>query len=426
MTHTSQGAAVGTDWRRRFFTLWTAQALSLFGSSLVQFALIWWLTTTTGSATVLATATLVALLPHVLLGPLAGAIVDRANRRAIMIVADGAIALCTLLLGWLFWQGAVQTWHIYGLMLARSLGGAFHFPAMQASTSLMVPDDQLSRVAGMNQTLNGAMGIVAPATGALLISVMPVSVVMLIDVSTALLAIVTLLVIGVPQPARRRDAPAQRQSLLADMRDGVRFVWGWRGMVFIIAMAVVINFLVTPAMSLLPLLITRHFGGAAPHLALFDAAWGGGMIIGGLLLSRWGGFKNRIHTSMLGLSGLGLGLTLLGIAPGWAMAMGVAGLALGGISNPITNGPIFALMQSAVPADMQGRIFSLIGSLTAAVSPLGLLIAGPVSDAIGVRVWIVFGGIVCIAMAGVGMMMTPVRNLESEARTRAATLAVGA
>jgi DHA3 family macrolide efflux protein-like MFS transporter len=136
-----------------FFVIWTGQAFSLVGSQLVQFALVWWLTKTTGSATVLAFATMMALLPQIVLGPFAGALVDRWDRRRVLMVADGGIALATLLLAALYALGLVQVWHIYALMLVRAAGSAFHWPAMQASTTLLVPEKHLSRIAGLNQTI---------------------------------------------------------------------------------------------------------------------------------------------------------------------------------------------------------------------------------------------------------------------------------
>src|SRR5215216_6313487 len=160
MENSSQPAT--HKWTGRFFTIWFGQALSLFGSALVQFALIWWLTQKSGSATVLAVATLVGMLPQIVIGPFAGALVDRWNRRLIMIFADATIALFSLLLAYLFATGVVQIWHIYAVMAVRSLGGAFHFPAMAASTPLMVPKEQLTRINGLNQALQGVNGLVAP------------------------------------------------------------------------------------------------------------------------------------------------------------------------------------------------------------------------------------------------------------------------
>jgi DHA3 family macrolide efflux protein-like MFS transporter len=155
-----------------FFTIWAGQAFSLVGSQVVQFALVWWLTQLTGSATVLATASLVALLPEIVLSPIAGAYVDRWNRRIVMIVADGLIALASLWLAYLFWIGATQVWHVYVILAIRAVGGSFHWPAMQASTSLMVPKEQLTRVAGLNQTLKGVLNIACPPLGALLLAIM--------------------------------------------------------------------------------------------------------------------------------------------------------------------------------------------------------------------------------------------------------------
>lgn len=161
-------------WLRRFAPLWGGQAMSLLGSRLVQFALVWHLTVQTGSTAVLATATLVAMLPEVLLGPFAGALVDRWDRRKVMIFADAAVALTTLGLVLLFLTGRVEIWQIYAAMFLRSLGGAFHWPAMQASTSLMVPQKHLARLSGANQALQGLLSIAAPPLGALLLGLMPI------------------------------------------------------------------------------------------------------------------------------------------------------------------------------------------------------------------------------------------------------------
>jgi hypothetical protein len=156
-------------WQIPFFTIWTGQSLSLFGSRIAMFALIWWLTATTGSATVLALATLFATLPLVFLGPVAGVLIDRWNRRAVMIVSDGLIAILSLWIAVLFWTGAIQVWHVYLLMLAREIGGTFHWPAMQTTTALMVPQQHLARVNGVNQAMYGGLNILGPAVGALLL-----------------------------------------------------------------------------------------------------------------------------------------------------------------------------------------------------------------------------------------------------------------
>lgn len=404
------------NWKAPFFTIWTGQAFSLLGSQLVQFALVWWLTKTTGSATVLATATLVALLPQVLLGPLAGALIDRWNRRLVMILADSLIALATVVLALLFWSGNVQVWHVYLLMFIRSLAGGFHWPTMQASTSLMVPKVHLSRIQGLNQMLTGGMSIIAAPLGALLLEVLPMQGVLAIDIGTALLAIVPLLFISIPQPERSMGQQLNdaKPSVWQDFRAGLKYVWGWPGLMMILVMAALINLLVTPAFSLLPILVTKQFSGQAMQLAYVESAWGIGMFLGGLILSAWGGFRRRVITSLVGLILMGIGLAGVGLTPSWAFGLAVGFVFFAGIMNPIVNGPLFAVLQSVVEPEMQGRVFTLIMSVSMAMTPLGLLIAGPLADVLGPRAWFVVGGVATALMGIVGFFIPSIMHLEDD------------
>ncbi len=403
------------NWAPRFFTIWTGQAFSLFGSALVQFALVWWLTRETGSATVLATATLVALLPQIVLGPFAGALVDRWSRRIIMIVADTSIALATLLLFYLFASDQVQIWHIYAIAAIRSLGGAFHGPAMTASTSLMVPDKHLARVAGANQTLQGLLSIFAPPLGALLIELFSTQNVLLIDVGTALLAILPLFFIPIPQPARhalQASGEIAKTSYSHDLREGFAYVVKWKGLLGIIILAMILNFLLVPASSLLPLVVTKVFNGGAAELGWVESVFGVGVIVGGVLLSIWGGFKRRIVTSFSGIIGIGLGVILTGFVPANMFYLLLAAQFVIGFTQVFANGPLMAIMQSTVAPDMQGRVFSLLGAGATAMMPLSLLIAGPISDALGIRFWYVFGGVVCILMTVIAFFVPAIMNIE--------------
>ncbi len=189
-----------TDWKKIFFPFWIGQAFSLFGSMLVQFALVWWLTKATGSATVLATASAFAILPEIFISPFAGAIVDRFNRKRLIIISDASIAFATFLLAILFYFNLIEVWHVYLVMFLRAAGGAFHFPAQQSSISLMVPEEHLARIAGLNQSLRGSINIIAPPLGALLLDSLNVQGVLSVDILTAVFAIVILLFIKIPQP----------------------------------------------------------------------------------------------------------------------------------------------------------------------------------------------------------------------------------
>ncbi len=402
------------SWAPKFFTIWGGQALSLLGSELVQFALIWWLTKTSGSGTVLAVASLFGLMPRVVLGPFVGTLVDRWNRRVTMIVADSVTALSIVVLAVLFATGNAQIWHIYILMFIRSVAGAFHGSAMMASTSLMVPKEHLARIQGLNQMLWGGMSVFSAPLGALLLEFLPLQGILAIDVITAMVAIGPLFFIAVPQPERVTMVTSAegKASFWQDFASGFKYVWGWPGLLLICLMAMQINFLLNPAFSLLPLVVTKHFNGEAIQLATLESLAGIGTIIGGLVLSAWGGFKRRIHTAMLGLIGLGLGCLMMGVLPPSAFSWAVVAMFIVGFVNPITNGPLLAAVQTAVAPDMQGRVFSLISSLAAATSPIGLLIAGPVSDWVGPQAWFIIGGIVTLLTAAAAFFVPAVMRFE--------------
>jgi DHA3 family macrolide efflux protein-like MFS transporter len=396
------------NWKARFFPIWIGQQFSLFGSAIAQFALVWWLTQKTGSATVLATASLVAILPQILLGPFAGALVDRWNRKRVMIIADSFIALVSFILALLFWAGKAEVWHIFLVQVLRALGGAFHWPAFSASTSLMVPKEHLSRVAGLNQALYGIMNIITPPVAALLLSVIPIHMILGIDVATAVVAIIPLLFLPIPQP----QAATKAEPYWAQFREGFRYVWRWRGALYLLFAVTILNALLNPAFSLLPILVTKHFGKGALELGLLESAFGIGVIVGGLFLSAWGGFKKKIHTSLAGMIGMGLGVVAIGLLPppwfyGAILAMGVFGFA-----NPITNGPLTAILQTAVAPEMQGRVFSLIGSLSAGASPIGLALAGPMADLFGIQIWFILGGMSLLFMGTVGLFIPPLVRIE--------------
>ncbi len=412
------------SWAARFFTIWTAQAFSLLGSQLVSFTVIWWLTKTTGSATVLATATLVGLLPQVVLGPFTGALVDRWSRKLVMIFADGLIALATVLLVVLFASGAVQIWHIYSLLFVRSVCVGFHWPAMQASTTLMVPKEQLSRIQGLNQMLQGGMMIASAPLGALLLAWLPMEGILAIDVVTAIIAITPLFFIQVPQPLRadiRADAET-KVSYWQDMKAGFNYVWGWPGLMLIGVMATVISFLLTPAFSLLPILVTKHFNGQAIQLATLESFSGIGFIVGGLILSAWGGFKRRVMTSLIGLIGTGIGCLVMGLLPPSAFTLAVVTMFYLSMINPIVNGPLLAAVQSSVAPEMQGRVFTLINSMASGMSPIGLIIAGPIADKLGVQTWFIIGGIVT-GLMGLGSFFVPtIMNFENRSTAEAPVL----
>ena len=221
---------------------------------------------------------------------------------------------------------------------------------------MMVPEKHLTRVAGLNQTMQGVVNIVSPPLGAILLAVLPMYGILGIDVVSAAIAIAPLLFIPIPQP--ERTGGEAKPSYFAEVRAGFRYVWRWKGLLWLIGIAMLINFAVNPAFSLLPLLVRKHFAAGAIELSWLESAFGIGIVAGGIGLSIWGGFKRRIFTSLFGIVGMGVGVLLVGLLPGSGLYYALGALLLVGLMNPLANGPLIALLQSNVDPAMQGRVLA--------------------------------------------------------------------
>ncbi|MFQ5831506.1 MAG: MFS transporter [Candidatus Thorarchaeota archaeon] len=395
-----------------FMKILGGQAFSLVGSALVQFALVWWLTLTTGSATVLAIGTIIALLPQIIASPVAGVLVDRWNRRKVMILSDGVAAFMVILLAVLFAMGSAQIVHVYIVMAIRSAIGVFQWPALQASVSLMVPDEHLSRANGLYQTLSGLAQIAAPPLGALLLVILPIQTILMIDVGTAAMAIVPLLLIRIPQPMKELSVEESSSSLQTDIKQGVGFLLGWKGGQFTLFALMIINMILIPATTLIPILALIHFSGGPFELAWLQSAMGVGMILGGVTLSMWGGFKRRMVTVVWAVVIAGVAILVVGLTPSSFFSMAVGGLLLAGIMIPMASGSLMAILQAVVPPDMQGRVFSVIVSLSPLMAPIGLALAGPVADALGASTWFLISGVGIILIGLVGRFIPTIMQME--------------
>src|SRR4030042_1047171 len=272
---------------KKFFVLWSSQAASLFGSAIVTFALAWYLTRETGSATLRATALMVAIIPSVIIGPFVGPFIDRWDRKKIMIFADFYISLLTVVLVVLFYTHTVQIWHIYLIMAGRSIGDTFQSPALGASIPMIVPEKHLVRANGLFQMLQYAIRVVAPVAGAFLMETLSMQWVLSVDIFTAVIAIACLLPLMIPRPPR--TTLAVKANYFGDMRQGFRYIWEKPGLKWLIGMMALLIFFVTPASSLIPVLVNEHLGGDVIKLGWLGSASGIGGIMGGLLLGVWGG-----------------------------------------------------------------------------------------------------------------------------------------
>jgi DHA3 family macrolide efflux protein-like MFS transporter len=398
--------------------IWISQAFSLFGSAVVEFALAWYLTIKTGSATILATSMLVAILPQIVLGPFIGPYIDRWDRKRIMILADAAISLMTLGLAVLFWLNAIQIWHVYVAMVGRAIGQAFHFPASSAAVTMIVPEKELSRAAGLNQMMQGIITIAGPPAGAFLFAILPVQGLLAVDIVTAIIAISCLLPVHIPSPLRA--IKIAKTSVITEMVESFRYVWNWKGLTALIGVSAVISFFITPVFTLLPIMVNKALEGDVLKLGWLQAAFGVGIIVGGLILGVWKGFKKRVVTSLIGIIICSLATFVLGFVSFGLYTVGLGACFFIGFGLSFANGPIMAVLQAVVARDMQGRVFSLLGSITSAIIPLGLAIAGPTTDAIGIGPIYYIAGIAIFIVSIVCFFLPAVMNLETNSKNTVA------
>ncbi len=400
------------DWKPRFFTIWTGQAISLVGSSLTQFVLVWWITQETGSANALAIAGMLAMLPAALFSPLSGAIADRFSRRAIMILADVVTAACMLLLVNLFATDQIELWHIYTLMFIRSTMQSFQQPAAAASTVNLVPAEWVNRVAGMNQSLQGVMTIASAPLGAVALAFLPIESALMIDVFTAVLGITPLFFYKIPQPVRagHHDSP---RAILHDISEGASYILHRRGLLMLYAMTALVVLTVMPTFSLTPLLVKEHFGGGVNEVAVMEALAGVGIILGGILISVWRFPVRRVVIVLVSFAVSCGTVALTALAPENMLSLAIFWWFLSGVSFSTGNAPMTALLQTVVPNELQGRTLALLNMVFGFAAPIGLAIAGPLGEAFGVRAVFILGGTLSTAINLLALGSKSLRDVEN-------------
>lgn len=410
-TIAAQTFAPTGPWRLRFWSIWTGQALSLMGSALTQFVLIWWITLEVGTPAALAVAGVAALLPQALLGPLGGVLADRFSRRAMMLTADTIAALCMLVLVILFQQELVQLWHIYVMMAIRSSMQAFQAPAATASTAMLVPQSWLERVAGLNQMLQGAMTIAAAPLGALLLAFVPFQAALLVDVFTALFGLIPLLIFAVPQPT---PTAGQATSWWQDFVDGARVVTHSPGLRTLYGLVALVVLTIMPTFTLTPLLVREHFGGGVNAVALMEGMAGLGIIAGGALVAFVPLFRRRIVTILVSFAISCATVALTALAPSDMLWLAVIWWTLSGISFSTGNAPLLAILQTQVPNALQGRVLALLNTVMGIAAPLGLGLAAVLGTLVDVRGIFIIGGVASTLLCLIGFALPSLMRIEEE------------
>ena len=361
---------------RSFFILWAGQALSLLGSGLTGFALGVWVFQRTGSATQFAMIALAATLPAVLVSPIAGVMVDRWDRRAVLIVSDSVAALGTAVIALLYWNEALELWHI---LVASALGasmGAFQGPAYQASVTMLVPKEQYGRASGMAQMARAAASVMAPFLAGLLIVTIGVTGILIIDLGSFLVAVLSLLLIRIPRPKESEEGRAARGGIWRESWRGWSYIRMREGLFAMLLLFAALNFILSAVNALTaPMLLSFT---TPDKLGGILSLGGVGMLVGSIAMSIWGGPKRKIHGVLGFLVVLGLGVALVGLRPSGMLV--AAGFFLAMACAPVVNGSAQAIWQRKVPADLQGRVFATRGMVSMAAMPLAYLLSGPAAD----------------------------------------------
>ena len=383
------------NWKRVFAIIWTGQFLSILTSSIVNFAIVLWLSLETGSAEVLAFATMAALLPQSVLGLFTGIFIDRWKRKRVMIMADSFIAFCTLILAVLFYFDLAKISHIYVLLALRSVGSAFHMPAMQASVPLLAPKSELMRIAGINQVIQSVCNIAGPALAGLFITLMKMTNILLLDVAGAAFACLSLCFVFIPDPSH--EERNSELHLWREAKEAIMEVRNQYGLSWLFLLSILATFVIMPVSVLFPLMTLNHFAGNAFQVSLVEVSWGGGALLAGALL----GLKKYRWNEILLINGMyiALGLTFLfsGLLPVSGFIWFAVLTALGGVCGSLYFATFTTVIQSRIDPGVMGRVFSFYMSFSMLPSMIGLLSTGFLADSIGLgNTFIISGGFLCL------------------------------
>jgi DHA3 family macrolide efflux protein-like MFS transporter len=380
-------------WKKSFFTIYIGQAFSLLSSSAVQFSIIWWITVQTGSALALTIASVVGLLPQAVIGMFAGVWIDRFNRKKIMILADSVVALSSLFLGILFFLGIQSILYVYVVLFIRALGETFHKPALQAAIPQLVPSSELTKAGGFGQMITSACTMVGPMLGALLMSVTTLQYAMLVDVVGAVFAVSTLSFVKIPKVQLHVRLENSKIRFFDDMKQGIKAIKSNLPLLRLSIPMFITTIIFIPLGTLLPLMVKEYFHGTAWHNGIVQTLFSVGMLVAAMAIGITGGLKKQFLMISLSTGLLGICSFVGGLLPSnlfWFFCIAVFVMGMTGMGYNI---PFTAYIQRTVPAENLGKVISLVTSVMSFAAPIGMFIAGPISEMIGVSHWMIYAGI---------------------------------
>lgn len=384
------------NWKKNAILFLLSQSVSLFGSSIVQYAIIWHITLTTGSGVMMTLATLCGFLPQIFVSVFAGVWADRFNKKILIMISDASIALSTLILAIFFLSGVDSIWLLLVGLGIRSLGSGVQTPAVNALLPTLVPEKHLLRINGINSTVQSVILIVSPLVAGGLMGVLPIGSIFFVDVITAIIGVGIFSTIKIVHKKHKKTG--EKINYFADFKEGFLYIKNDKFLKTYMLFFSFFYILFSPVAFLTPLLIARSFGDEVWRLTANEVIFFVGTIIGGGLMATWGGFKNKIYTLCLAcfifsISSVGLGLPINFIM--YLVFIGISGFGMS-----IMQTPSMTVLQESVDPSVQGRIFSIVQILSSIIMPLSMLIFGPLSDTFSVQILIIITGIATFILTG--------------------------
>lgn len=378
---------MNTKWKRKAAIFIGGQTISLFGSSLVQYAITWHILLETQSGIVMTLSILCGILPTFLISFFAGAWADRFNRKMLIIIADSAIALTTLTLAVLFLTGNNYLWLLFVALAIRALGAGVQTPAVNAVLPQIVPKENLPKANALIQSIQSITMLLSPMLSGGLLSFASIEVIFFIDVVTAAIAVM-LLLFFLKIPLHAKALRNEKGGYFEDLKIGLKYINGHKFIKYFFVFNAFFSIIIAPVAFLTPLQVTRNFGDDVWRLSALEIAFSSGMIIGGLIYAVWGGFKNKIK--MIAVTGVisSFFIAALGIVSNFWVY--IAFMGLNGITIPFFNTSSMVLLQQKTEEDYMGRVFGVMSMITSFLMPVGMLIFGPLADLIKIE-WMLMG-----------------------------------
>lgn len=380
------------SWKNTAARFLTAQTISLFGSSLVQYAIVWYVTLSTSSGRMLTISTVCGFAPQIAISLFAGVWIDRYDRKMLIMLSDTVIALSTLILAIAFLSGHRNIWLLFAVLMIRSAGTGIQTPAVNAVIPQIVPQEHLMRVNGIQSTITALIMFLSPAVSGAILSVSTLETTLFIDVFTALIGVGITSVLAIPGYRKdRMEDHAGTSSGISSLKQGFLYLKTDSFVRHLLLFQIAVLFLISPSAFLTPLMVSRTFGPQVWRLTASEMTYSIGSVLGGILITSWGGFKKRLKTTVLAGWLYGVLMAGLGMAP--AFLIYLACNMMIGITSPCYNSPITVSIQEQVPASMQGRVFSFMQISTSCALPLGMMVFGPLADAVRIQTLLIGGGV---------------------------------